>query len=192
MGLLNVSGLRNLHTVFDIWWNSNSKKDCDDFRESKQARGQHRFPVAIKACGLWDTVNSVWHTGIGFAGMQTGGPPRRVTEKTAIHGVEHVYHALSLHECRPFFQILMASVPGNGQHLEQCWFSGYHGDIGGGRPDDALAHLALAWMMGRLDDLICFNKEAFWSMEMRSSSWTALMKSTGESVTGSYSIDYWC
>lgn len=51
--------------------------------------------------------------------------------------------------------------------------SGFHGDVWGGRKDDALAHLALAWMMAKLysSGILDFNKNLFWKDEGLKSSW---------------------
>ncbi|KAJ0115533.1 hypothetical protein J7T55_010355 [Diaporthe amygdali] len=158
LGLLAGLELGDLHEIFGRWWKTASVRG----NVSLNQEGDHprnRPQIPIKACGLWDTVNSVWSTDL----------------QTEIMGVEHVFHALSLHEHRYDFQVVMASVPDGEQHLEQCWFSGYHGDVGGGREDDALAHLALAWMMGKLDRLIDFNKLAFYQKEMVNSRWRAVL-----------------
>jgi len=34
-----------------------------------------------------------------------------------------------------------------GERITQVWFAGMHADVGGGYPDDALAHVALGWMV---------------------------------------------
>lgn len=165
IGLLSGLELGDLHEIFGRWWKTASVKG-DKSTNQDERRFRHRSPIPIKACGLWDTVNSVWSTDL----------------QTEIPGVEHIFHALSLHEHRYYFQAVMAGAADGEQHLEQCWFSGYHGDIGGGREDDALAHLALAWMMGKLDKLIEFDKVAFYGKEMVSSRWRAVLNRDGEFV----------
>lgn len=148
MGLLSRRGLANLHLVFDCWWNETSNE-----LELEQCNWQSK-PYSIKVCGLWDTVDSVGRAGIfgpgSLLGIKRDGIPSSVTNDP-ISSVENVFHALSLHERRSLFQPTIANVNNHEeQTLEQCWFSGYHGDVGGGRADDVLAHLALIWMMGKL------------------------------------------
>lgn len=41
------------------------------------------------------------------------------------------------------------------ERLTQVWFAGMHSNVGGGYPDDALAHVSLRWMMERASGLKC-------------------------------------
>lgn len=176
VGILTAAGLRDVHIVFKKWWNNGTHKEI---------RQQHQFvdpqpPHPIKACGLWDTVNSIGLSGIfsqiGIPGWRYTGPDSLAPVNTNISGVEFAFHALSLHESRSVFRPSMMSIEQGKQHgtckLEQCWFSGYHGDIGGGRRDDALAHLALAWMMAKLGEFVDFDDDLFWNNEIPTSSWS--------------------
>lgn len=137
----------------------------------------------IKACGLWDTVGSVGFAGISGFGYK--GPRSMAPDNTIIKGVDFVFHALSLHERRFSFRPVMMSTlqyEGQpGQTLEQCWFSGYHGDIGGGRKDEALAHLALAWMMAKLERFVEFDYDLFWRKEAATSGWSVYTRKNGSS-----------
>lgn len=173
-GILTRTGLKDLHVVFEKWWNNTELEDFSDFD-----RVQNLPQNPIKVCGLWDTVNSVGRAGVFGRtwplGAEWDGPRALAPDHTYVTGVEHIFHALSLHERRRVFSPVLMSVPRQPQdgarRLEQCWFSGYHGDIGGGREDDALAHLALSWMMARLAPFVDFDVDAFWEGEMPSSSW---------------------
>ena len=65
------------------------------------------------------------------------------------------FHAIALHERREAYApVLWASEPGDGR-VEQVWFRGTHGDIGGQLGDFAaarpLANIPLTWMLGRLE-----------------------------------------
>lgn len=191
-GLLTRSGLSNLHSVLDGWWNNESHDEIArkiGIDDQSMASQWHPRPQRIKACGLWDTVNSVGRLGIFgpdsiIPWIVRDGAPSRVTNSNIIGGVDNIFHALSLHECRALFQPVMASVPDDAGHVdsEQCWFSGYHGDIGGGRPDDVLAHLSLVWMMAKLDRIIDFDKDLFSKQsELVSSLQGVILRSAGES-----------
>lgn len=190
VGILSKRALGSggLYTVFSHWWNNKDPREDHrtfDFTVGPSATRNH-----IKACGLWDTVHSVGLAGIlgpngvgilgpnGLTGFRWNGPHRLAPGRTIVTGVDHIFHALSLHERRSTFQPAMMSVLRQQQQIrtcemEQCWLSGYHGDIGGGRRDDALAHLALAWMMAKLHSRLCldFDIREFWQNEMTSSSW---------------------
>lgn len=105
------------------------------------------------------------------------------SDAAQISGVENVFHALALHERRSRFQPVMAKVSHQAwQNLEQCWFCGYHGDIGGGRPDDLLAHSPLAWMMAKLLDHVEFDFNGFWNDEVNAKNINVDFETTGKLV----------
>ena len=67
--------------------------------------------------------------------------------------VKNAYHALAIDESRgPFLPTLWTKVPPTST-VEQAWFAGVHGDVGGNYhalPDDGhLAAVPLLWMMGK-------------------------------------------
>ncbi|KAG8158570.1 hypothetical protein KVR01_011692 [Diaporthe batatas] len=90
-------------------------------------------------CILWDTVGAV------------GDKLLRLID-SGTEGGGFNYHALSLHERRKKFlpTVMRFRQPVLLKDSEQCWFVGYHGDVGGGRKKNALANLALAWALGKL------------------------------------------
>ncbi len=70
--------------------------------------------------------------------------------------VAHGFHALALDETRTVFEpLLWDSAQSAGGRVEQVWFSGSHGDVGGHVGDDTsarpLANIPLVWMLERLE-----------------------------------------
>jgi hypothetical protein len=62
--------------------------------------------------------------------------------------VLNAYHALAIDERRiPFKPSLWIRPPGWTGKLEQTWFPGVHGNVGGGYSPDGLANEALHWMI---------------------------------------------
>ena len=119
------------------------------------ARARCHPQVEIEMIGVWDTVKS-----LGFNAPVLW----RLSERLhAFHNhdlsaiVKHGYHALAHDETRAAFAPVMwechDDYPGR---LEQVWFPGAHGDVGGqlggyeaARP---LANIPLDWMLGRAAD----------------------------------------
>jgi len=102
--------------------------------------------VRIKACGVWDSVRSV-----------LGNMLRDTLIRTEIpKNIEEIYHALSLDEKTKGFQPTLWQS----EAIKQCWFSGYHSDIGGGNPDVGLANITLVWMIAQFVNHtdLCFNE----------------------------------
>jgi uncharacterized protein (DUF2235 family) len=112
--------------------------------------------VTIEAVGVWDTVRSL---GLRLPGLGTwieSGPRFRSSAPCAC--VKHNLHALALDETRDAYAPVMwrgpHGVPG---HLEQVWFRGTHGDVGGQlegyAPARPLANVPLVWMLARLEEI---------------------------------------
>jgi uncharacterized protein (DUF2235 family) len=104
----------------------------------------------INMVGVWDTVGSV-----GLTAVLGGVDPIDDFLDTNLHpNVLNAYHALAIDEKRPQFRPTLWNVAGPGQTLEQVWFSGYHGDVGGGVSsvapgEKALSDIPLAWMISK-------------------------------------------
>ncbi|MDQ2067569.1 DUF2235 domain-containing protein [Xinfangfangia sp. CPCC 101601] len=112
-------------------------------------------PLApIEMLGVWDTVKALglrlpllWmltNTEHEFHNHQLGAV------------VRHGFHALALDETRAVFEPLLWHCPPDWTgHIEQVWFRGAHGDIGGqlgtftqARP---LSNIPLVWMLSRAE-----------------------------------------
>jgi len=110
--------------------------------------------VAIQMVGVWDTVGSLGIPAI-FGGVDAS---KYSFLDTKLHPcVKNAYHCLALDEKRMQFPAtLWDGAPAAGQTVEQVWFSGCHGDVGGGTPvagaADAgtrLCDITLGWMLNK-------------------------------------------
>jgi len=110
------------------------------------------YDAKITMLGVWDTVGSLGIPGI-FGGVD---PLVDGFLDTKLHpDVLNAFHAVAIDEHRSeFLPTLWTSQPQPGQVLEQVWFCGAHGDVGGGdaprvagRP--SLADIPLAWMVSK-------------------------------------------
>lgn len=91
----------------------------------------------IRMMGCWDIVTSLLDT------------------KSEYHDgilsplVDKVYHAMAANERRKFFPVKQYRNAG-GRKVEQVWFSGVHGDVGGTYSDDRyLSDIAYDWIAGK-------------------------------------------
>lgn len=109
--------------------------------------------VPIEMLGVWDTVKSL---GLPYPLVNRLAP--MATEfhdhELGAH-IRHGYHALAIDEDRTSFEpILWEQSPDWQGRLEQTWFPGAHGDVGGQvananiRP---LSNLSLNWMLRRAE-----------------------------------------
>lgn len=110
------------------------------------------YNAKITMLGVWDTVGSLGIPSI-FGGVD---PVIYGFLDTSLHpDVLNAFQGLAIDERRMEFPpTLWTSQPAPGQTLEQIWFAGVHGDIGGGYADDpatqtALSDISLSWMMSK-------------------------------------------
>jgi uncharacterized protein (DUF2235 family) len=109
----------------------------------------NRTVEKIKFLGLWDTVAAY---GLPIDEMARGVSkwlfPLELPDRNFNHGIEQACHALSLDDERTTFHPVLWNEKGvpPGQ-LHQVWFPGVHSNVGGGYPDDSLAHIPLYWIM---------------------------------------------
>lgn len=110
--------------------------------------------VEIEMIGVWDTVKSL---GINAPVLWRISERRHAFHNHALSAnVKHGYHALAHDETRVAFSPVMWECHDDyAGRLEQVWFAGAHGDVGGqlGGFEDArpLANIPLVWMLRRLE-----------------------------------------
>ncbi|KAI5458851.1 peptidoglycan binding domain-containing protein [Mariannaea sp. PMI_226] len=119
--------------------------------------------VTIKVVGVWDTVGSLQVTNwFGEVGGDSYGHSTKLNPK-----IENAFHALAIDETRgnfpPTLWCLDSSCIGPDPkkpivNLKQCWFPGYHSDVGGhseGSIDtNSVDEIAFAWMCDQLHGLL--------------------------------------
>src|SRR6056297_1932068 len=110
--------------------------------------------AAVEMVGVWDTVKALglrlpiiwrWSEAAHAFHSHTLGPT-----------IRHGFHALALDETRHAYEpILWSSAPDWHGHVEQVWFRGTHGDVGGQlggfKPARPLANISLVWMLQRAE-----------------------------------------
>lgn len=142
--------MRNIRTAYrhyESGRNSNVRRAFSD---------AHCYPeTPIEMIGVWDTVKAL---GLRLPLLW------RITEKkhlfhshTLGQNVRHGFHALALDETRRAYMPVKweTRLGWRGVRMEQVWFRGTHGDVGGQIgayvADRGLANIPLNWMLGHLD-----------------------------------------
>lgn len=108
----------------------------------------------IEVVGVWETVGSL---GIPAIFGQVDYSKFGFLDTSLHPNVKNAFHCVALDEKRAQFPAtLWTGAPAPGQVVEQVWFSGCHGDVGGGTPqaggaDGAtrLCDITMAWMLGK-------------------------------------------
>ena len=145
---------RKYHTV---WWeifNSNYTTP------PPTAAGNNRTVNRIRFLGLWDTVAAY---GLPVDEMTRGVSrwiwPLELPNRVLDPRVQRACHALALDDERTTFHPVLWDEstqtppdtdqrrPLQSERISQVWFSGMHSNVGGGYPDDSLAHIPQYWIM---------------------------------------------
>jgi type VI secretion system (T6SS) phospholipase Tle1-like effector len=104
----------------------------------------------IAFLGLWDTVAAY---GLPIDEMTRGVSrylwPLELPDRQLHPLVRKACHALSLDDERTTFHPLLRdeSPETDPKRITQVWFAGVHSNVGGGYPDDSLAHVSLTWIL---------------------------------------------
>jgi uncharacterized protein (DUF2235 family) len=110
--------------------------------------------ATIEAVAVWDTVKAL---GLRLPIIWRWAEARHAFHNHALgRHVLHGYHALAIDETREAYAPVMWTCPPDWPGtMEQVWFRGTHGDVGGqlggfvaARP---LANIPLVWILGRLE-----------------------------------------
>jgi uncharacterized protein (DUF2235 family) len=114
--------------------------------------------ATIQMVGVWDTVGSL---GIPAIFGEVDDSEYRFLDTNLHPNIKNAYHCLAIDEKRVQFPATLwnASVTA-GQTIEQVWFSGCHGDVGGGTAQggaaDAgtrLCDITMGWMAAKAQNL---------------------------------------
>src|SRR3984893_15513777 len=145
---------RKYHTV---WWEIFNK----DYKIPPTTAAAYNKPVnSIRFLGLWDTVAAY---GLPVDEMTRGVSkwiwPLELPSRVLDPRVQRACHAPALDDERTTFHPVLwdesAQVPASpdqprplsDERISQVWFSGMHSNVGGGYPDDSLAHIPQYWIM---------------------------------------------
>ena len=102
--------------------------------------------VPMKSVAVWDTVGSM---GIPLYAGDSRVDVLRFTDTRLSDSVQHGFHAMAVDELRRDFPVTRWDARTG---VEQAWFIGAHGDVGGGYDGKGsyLSDVALSWMMKKL------------------------------------------
>jgi len=139
------ANVRNIRTAYRHYETGPESDSARAF-----ARSYCHAELPIEMVGVWDTVKAL--------GMRLPLLWRFAEDRHSFHNhqlgdsIRNGFHALALDETRQVFTpVLWATREDWSGHVEQVWFHGTHGDVGGqlggfekARP---LANLSLVWML---------------------------------------------
>ncbi len=153
VGMLRKSGLmrepseKSLEDAYRLYRN---QEIAPDDREARAFRERWSREVRIAFLGVFDTVGAL---GIPAPHVPFGRSYYRWHDTELSKIVRRAYHAVALDETRPDYAptLWAAKEKPEQEEVEQRWFVGVHGTIGGGYGDgDGLSLYSLGWMTERI------------------------------------------
>jgi uncharacterized protein (DUF2235 family) len=169
-GLLTKRGMDRFPELYNTYYDyAESKKGRSETPEAKRRAKEyirhlgddeisHSAAHAIQIVGIWDTV--AFHKPIfgniflfRILGFQFNQERIEFSDTLIPRRIRYGFHALSLDETRKAYLPTMWTLPRRPDSsrrqptLKQVWFTGEHGDVGGGRDEHRLSDIALVWMI---------------------------------------------
>jgi uncharacterized protein (DUF2235 family) len=151
-GLLTRPNIRKISEAYRLYRNPKIEHDDPVAKDFRQNYSQY---AEIKALGCWDTVGS-----LGVPDLVPLLPFDRLINakyrfhNTTLSGIIHnAFHAMAIDERRKSFIVthMHRSKTNLNQYLEEVWFPGTHGCVGGGTSENRrLSDAALVWMMEKV------------------------------------------
>ncbi len=127
------------------------RDDGPDTPEAIEFKRAYSREIELEFLGVWDTV--------GALGIPLRGLNRLTGSRYQFHDivlpriVKRAYHALAIDELRFAFRpTLREAKPRPRQVVDQVWFAGSHGDVGGGYQASGLAGIDFTWMLQKAED----------------------------------------
>jgi uncharacterized protein (DUF2235 family) len=143
---------RNIQRAFRLY---ESNGDLNRSKARANFVGQNcHSQVPIEMVGVWDTVRTL---GLPYPVLSRLAQMATEFHDHALgHHIRHGYHALAIDEDRIAFAPILWQRSEHWQgRLEQTWFAGAHGDVGGNIGDHAAArpaaNIPLNWMLRRAE-----------------------------------------
>ncbi len=152
VGLLRADAAteRNIRQIYRLY------QYAPEGEATKAFAAQNCHPSApIEMIGVWDTVKAL---GLRLPVLwRLTGASHDFHNHALGASIRHGFHALARDETRAAFApVMWECPPGWAGKVEQVWFRGTHGDIGGhlGGFEEArpLANIPLVWMLENLED----------------------------------------
>lgn len=147
-GLLKRQSLGHLPTAWDYYRKFRTRSPQDFVKRYASKRIETHEEVAVNFLGVWDTVGALGIP-VGFLG-EISGQIHGFHDTSPSRIVRHGAQALAIDEHRDeFVPTLWTGTAPPDATIEQVWFAGCHGDVGGGYSDRELADIPLLWMIDR-------------------------------------------
>lgn len=151
-GILKPENKDQIAAGFAIYRTRDEPEKADS-PAAVQFRDAYSYPAAVYFIGVWDTVGDL---GVPLKWFQFFYADKYKFHDAQLSSiVRFAYQAIGVDEHRKIFNVTMwersdhAIANKVNQPIEQVWFTGAHGNIGGGYSKPSLSHRTLLWMISK-------------------------------------------
>lgn len=127
------------------------KREIEEGGTRRQALAPFR-QIQIKFLGVWDTVLALGSR-IEADSHTSAKSKRFLVGENLPQCVVRARHAIGIDERRKDFRPEIWKQGNASGDMQQMWFPGGHGNVGGGRNSDGLANGALRWTLSQIEGL---------------------------------------
>ena len=152
-GILKNQDLNLIKSTYDFYRDRSHENKPGQLRSDKFINKNSYPHPEIKFLGVWDTVGSL---GIPHTSFRMWNQKKyKFHDLTLSSIIKHAYQAMAIDEHRSLFEVNLwkqskrAAEKDVKQFVEQRWFPGVHGEVGGGYPEEQLSDISLLWMIDR-------------------------------------------
>lgn len=154
-GILRPEYIHLIDEAYRLYRDRNdyTKPDSDMMRSFRR-NYCYEDVTRIRFIGVWDTVGAL---GIPLSAWKMYNKEAYKFHDTTLSStVDYAYQALAVDEHRAEFAPVLWAASDNDEHgrtiaMEQRWFAGAHGDVGGGNPSSGLSDRTLQWMVEKAE-----------------------------------------
>ncbi len=130
--------------------------DADNALRFREGRSRE---VRVRFLGVWDTVGALGIPLDLFPGFDAS--RHHFHDTTLSRIVDHACHAVAIDERRAAYAPTLWRTRADRSRTEQAWFSGAHGDVGGGPREAGLSYVTLEWMITQAERAgLCVDRAA--------------------------------
>ncbi|GBF80260.1 phospholipase effector Tle1 domain-containing protein [Aphanothece sacrum] len=165
-GLLRRSKIKEIPKAYELYRNAKIKPDDPELQKFRQSNAQKidnqesylNYRVPIKMLGCWDTVGA-----LGMPDIIPWLPIEKFLNQkyefldaSLSPIIDNAFHAVAIDEKRKSFPStpMIPSQENPQQKVEEVWFAGTHGCLGGGTKEyRGLSDYPLQWMLNKAQTL---------------------------------------
>lgn len=150
-GIVKEANNNIIDEAYDIYRSRKKENSPDQPKAAKfRENSSYTNSQSVFFLGLWDTVGA---HGLPSYNIDKGFEYVKFHDKFISSHVKYAYQALAVHEDLEFFEPCNILKSINTKNtVEEIWFPGVHGEIGGSNQNNPISNHTLNWMIDKINN----------------------------------------